>query len=315
MLSSDSLRARLPALSRPRAALACAGSREVMPAVSVDRPLVRYVGGRVEVDRLTWCPESPSAPGPGRIASRPCAVGVSSQIYAASTAAGAPAWVRAARTDRFGAAASAIDHRSAAAFGRSTGIRVPGLLAIEAGRVWLDRIDWQPDAVPRSDVVDRFIESAITTPLVAGTVVALGPPHVDDGGYLVVEDCGVLALLEPDQTALLAALLLGLADRDSEAVALVVQRLTGVPGVLLIETARRACAALAVGWTPAAFGLSVHQLASRSSHLGSRAHAFALFADELLHRLDLWHEHRYGTKALVDPVAVRRLVSTTGHLP
>ena len=84
------------------------GRPEVMPAVSVDRPLVRYVGGRVEVDRLTWCPESLSAPGPGRIASRPSAVGVSSQIYAASTAAGAPAWVRAARTDRFGAAAFAI---------------------------------------------------------------------------------------------------------------------------------------------------------------------------------------------------------------
>jgi hypothetical protein len=209
----------------------------------------------------------------------------------------------------------AVDHRIARAHATNAGLRVPGVLAVDVGRVWLDRLPWGQDPVPRADIVDRFVASAIVTPLVDGTVVALGRPHVTGDGDIVVEDCGVLARLEPDQSALVGRLLRALADLDPHAAAAAVHLLTGVAEELLLETAQRACAVLMVNWTPGDVGLSVHQLATRAIHLGSRSDPFLLFADELLHRLDLRHAHPLGTEALADPPAVRRLLAMAEHCP
>jgi hypothetical protein len=203
----------------------------------------------------------------------------------------------------------ASDHRCAASFGRAGGFRVPGVLGVEHGRVWLDRIDWSPRSSPRPAVIDAFVLSSLTTPLEDGAVVAFGPPHVDGDGYLIVEECGILARFEADQRALLAALLYGLADLDPDVVSTVTGRLTGVPAAALLPVAQRVCAALTMEWTPVAFGLSVNQLGRWSEQLGSRTDAFTLMGDELLHRLDLAHTHRHAVTALTTPTSVRKVLS------
>jgi hypothetical protein len=186
------------------------------------------------------------------------------------------------------------------------------VLGVKRDQVWLDRIDWPHRSEPRPTAIDAFVGSAITTPLDDGAVVALGPPHVDEHGYLVIEDCGVLARFEADQRALLAALLYGLADLDPDLVSTAAGRLTGVPAPALLPVAQRVCAALMLDWTPVAFGLSVHQLGRWTEQLGSQTAAFVLFGDELLHRLDLAHAHRFGVAALATPASVREFLTTSG---
>jgi hypothetical protein len=285
-----------------------------LPGV-LERPLVRTMRGRVGIDRLYWRDAPPPPLKPGQIETAPSAVGARSHLHAARTRTGANAWVRVVSSGAPLAETFAVDHRIARAHATSVGLRVPGVLAVDVGRVWLDRLPWGQDPVPRADIVDRFVESAIVTPLVDGTVVALGLPHATGDGHVVVEDCGVLARLEPDQSALVGRLLRALADLDPHAAAAAVHLLTGVPEELLLETAQRACAVLRVNWTPGDVGLSVHQLATRATHLGSRSAPFLLFADELLHRLDLRHAHPLGTEALADPPAVRRLLVMAEHCP
>jgi hypothetical protein len=310
MLSSDSLRARWPDLVRwwPSS-----GAPDWTRAASLDRPLLRTAHGRVEVDRLRWEPHQRPHIAPGHVARRPAAVAATSRLHAATTRSGAPAWVRIVEANGAAAEIFASDHRCAAGYGRAAGLRVPGVLGVERGRVWLDRIDWPRLSEPRPAAVEAFVASALATALHDGAVVALGPPHVDEHGYLVIEDCGILARFEADQRALLAALLHGLAEVDPDLVSTATGRLTGVPARSLLPVARRACAALTVDWTPVAFGLSVHQLGRWSEQLGSRTAAFTLLGDELLHRLDLAHAHRCDVAPLASPESVRRLLRTTGQ--
>jgi hypothetical protein len=187
------------------------------------------------------------------------------------------------------------------------GVRVPGTLGVADGNLWLDRVRWVPGAIPRPDVVDRFVEAAITTPLIDGTVVAFGTPHVEADGYLVVEDCGIVARLEPDEIALLAAALRSFANIDPEGAALAIHGLTGAPVPPLLDTARRACSALLVDWTPCGIGLSLHLMACRADMAGARLGALSLLAGELLRRLDLRHAHPRGTLALSEPSDIHRL--------
>lgn len=309
MLSSDSLRARLPDLVRRRAS---SGSPHWPLAASLDRPLLRIARGRTEVDRLRWVLHQQADTAPGHISRRPSAIAVTSRLHSARTCSGAPAWVRIVDGSTANAEDYASDHRCAASYGRAAGFRVPGVLGVEQGRLWLDRIDWVHQSEPRPAVVEAFVTSLITTALHDGAVVALGPPHVDENGYLVIEDCGILARFEADQQDLLAGLLFGLADLDPDLAATAAGRLTGVPASALFPVAQRACAALTIEWTPVAFGLSVHQLGRWSEHLGGRTAAFTLLGDELLHRLDLAHAHRCSVATLAAPASVRRLLHTTG---
>ena len=264
---------------------------------------------RVEVDRLRWELHDRPCAAPGAIARLPAAVAAASRLHAATTHSGAPRWVRLLARHEAQADVFASDHRCAAYYARATSIRVPGVLGVEPGRVWLDRIEWSHLTEPRPAVIDAFVSSAISTPLQDGAVVAIGPPHVDKHGYLVTEDCGILARFEPDQRSLLAEMLYGLADLDAVLASTAAERLTGVPESALLPVTQRACASLMLDWSPVAFGLSVHQIGRWGEQLGSPTSAFTLLGDELLHRLDLAHAHRHAVTTLASPGSVRQLLS------
>jgi hypothetical protein len=276
-----------------------------------ERPLV-HRAARPEVDRLEWR-ATPESVAPGRIAIQPSAIARRSVVHAATTVDGTPAWVRVPRHGAFTPEAGAQDHRMASTLARAMGFRAPGLIGVQPNGIWFERIRTEAAATPRSDEVDRFVESAITLTLLEGVVLATGRPHVDADGFLVVDDCGVVACLEPDERAALARVLRGFATRDPAAVTAAVAASTGAPARALDAAAGRACAALAVDWSPVALGLSVYQMAGVAAMLGNPGDSLSLFADELLSRLDLLYAHPSGTTALDCPRRLTLLFAVGGH--
>jgi hypothetical protein len=209
----------------------------------------------------------------------------------------------------------AADHTAAALLARASGVRAPGVLGVQRNRIWIERIDTEVGARPRPDIVERFIETALTIPLTEGPIAAFGSPQVDADGYLVVNDCGIVACLERDERAAIAAVLHGLATADPDAVAVAAAQVTGVPASRLLDATRRACGSLTVAWSPISLGLSIHQIAGFAEAHGATRHTYTLFADEVLNRLDLLHLHPRGSAPIATPRRLVVLLATAGHLP
>lgn len=298
---------RLPVRSSPN--LSSSGTGQVP-----DRPLVR-VCGRPEIDRLVWDDHDPPSPPPGQVGSRPCAVAARSSLFVGTTRDGTPAWVREPRAGTFTGCQGAADHTAAAVLARASGLRAPGVIGVQRNRIWLERIASDPQGRPRDDVVARFIETALTLPLTEGPVAALGVPHVDADGYLIANDCGIVTCLERDEREAIAALLYGLASADPKATAAAAGRATGASALNLFDVAQRACGSLAVAWSPIALGLSVHQIASYAAAHGARRHTYALFADEILNRLDLLYAHPRAVNPVASPSRLTVLLAASGHRP
>lgn len=292
-------------------------SRLTPPAtVPVHPVVVRATVRPARVDRLDWDAQAtlggtPSRRRlrPGAVENRPSAVGARSSLHRAVDDDGAPAWVR--RIHR-GAPAEAFadDHREVRNLGKPVGVVVPALRGVRDREVWLDRLSWAPGVHPAPSTVDTFVESAITLAVADGLIVALGEPHVLATGDLVVEDVGVLARLEVDQRQLLGAAIGAMIGDDPVGLADAVATLCGgrLPGIA--AAARRATDALTADWTPTGVGLSLHQVAcAAAAAAGTRSEPLSLFADELLHRLDLAHRHPRCLRAFADPAAVHRLLT------
>jgi hypothetical protein len=260
-------------------------------------------------DRLRWLDDvTVKWLPPNTVQRRATAVGDRSTMHRAVTADGAAAWVREVRGgDAF---ASAAAHADAARLVAHHGIVIPAVCAVSNQCVWLDRWAWSPTSTPAASTVDWFVESAVQVALQHGVVVALGEPHLRGDGGIVVEDAGVAAVLEPAERILVARICRRLVDLDAVGVADAVAELCGerVPGLSL--AAQRATLSLAVDWTTAGFGLSLHHVAAFATPAGRRAMPLRLLADELLHRLDLAHAHPHGLAAFANREAVHRVLAT-----
>lgn len=278
----------------------------------VDR--VRAAGvtsGRIEpptVDRLEWLrdPRAAREPKPGDVDPDAVASGRWSTLHLATDHAGVPCFVRRsteARASRF-----AVDHRTGAR--HLAGVTVPALGGTRGPEVWMDRLPWADvGVVPDPMDVDAYVVGAVRAALVHGVLVGTGAVHVDRYGRLVCEDLVVAGRLEVDERRVLAAALHGLAERDATLVADSVAEMIHLRTPRLVGCAISCVRSLQVRWEPVAFGLAVHSLGRASLEAGRRSDPLVLLGDELLHRLDLAHEHRIRVPGFATPDRVAVLAS------
>ena len=243
----------------------------------------------------------------GTMATRPSAVGVLSNMFQAIEADGSPAWVRATTSNT--APQRARDHGEARDLVSRFGVTLPSARRVTDCVVWLERYEWSETARPLPTAVNWFVESALQVALEHGAVVALGEPHLLDGGAIVVEDAGIAAVLEQGERASIARACHAMVDGSAVEVVDAVSDLCRerMPGVA--AAAQRATLALAVDWTPVSFGLSLHHVAMFATRSGGRAMSLRLLADELLHRLDLAHRFPSGVSAFADRAAAHRVLA------
>jgi hypothetical protein len=253
------------------------------------------------IDRLVWNHKTDVA---GRRLSRPgverapIATGRHSTMHQAIDTDAAPCFVR--RTTPRLAAGYAAAHDLVRALGPGAGFAAPAIRRVDDGEVWLHREAWAVPATPSPSAVSEYVFGVLGAALWQGTVVATGRPHVLAGGRIVCEDVLVARQLETDERALLAGIITALTHGDPRAVAGRVQELcrTNIPGI--VGAAQRSCLSVRAAWSPVSFGLALSHVAAASAPAGVRSEALVLLADELLHRLDLAHEHHCGVERFAD---------------
>ena len=311
--SSDSM---LDTVSKPRYPLAAMMSIDVRFA-PIERicpgEAARSPGGIVptfiraaEVERLSWTRDlrDVGPPAPGAVDSSPVARSRSTTMHVATDSAGFPCLVR--RCARVGTDDFAAGHRLGSA--HLAGVSVPELVARDGADLWMDRWPWESVGCVDGASVDRYITSSLRSTLRSGVLVGTGTVHRTAGG-LVCEDVVVACRLEPDQRELLRSIVLALAALDPTRVADAVAELCRLRPARLTRAARAATRSLEARWTAVAFGLAVHGLGRSVLTAGTRAEPLVLLGDELLHRLDLAHEHRVDVPGLADPQNVVDLAS------
>lgn len=261
------------------------------------------------IDRLVWNHKADVA---GRRLSRPgverapIATGRHSTMYRAIDTDAAPCFVR--RTTPRLAAGYAAAHELVRALGPGAGFAAPAIRRVDNGEVWLHREAWAVGATPSPSAVSEYFFGLLGAALWQGTVIATGRPHVLAGGRIVCEDVLVARQLETDERALLAGIISALAHGDPRGVADRVNELcrTNVPGV--VGAAQSSCLSVRAAWSSVSFGLALSYVAAASAPAGVRSEALVLLADELLHRLDLAHEHRRRVERFAD-----RLIALLSH--
>lgn len=277
----------------------------------VDRPGVnptRVVPA--SVDRLVWRPGrltvKPNTGRPGRIEADPVAVAAYSTMHRAADPDGRPRFVRRAAPNLIPGYRAA--HERLQNLPYSTGFAVPAVTRVTADELWMTREEWADGGSPSEQAVDRYVDGVLQAALRHGTIIATGHPHILPAGRIVCEDVVIAQQLEQDQQALLAAVIAGLARDRPPRVADAVRGLCGttVPGVA--DAARSACLSLRVAWSPAAFGLALFIIASSTVAAGPRNEPLVLLADEMLHRLDLAHQHHYQPQSMRSPECVEYLL-------
>ena len=253
-----------------------------------------------KVDRLEWTeqPRRVRRSAPGRVRRTPVARGTRSTLHRALDPAGFPCLVR--RTRRQDTLAFAEGHRIAANL--LTGVEVPALVAVERGHVWMDEPRWAPVGTRANPgAVDDHVTDALRNVVQDGTIIGTGTVHVAESDGLVCEDVVVAYRLDVDERALFRALVVGLASLDPIVVADTVADLCHHRPTGLAQVTTNAIRSLEARWTPVAVGLAVHGLGRVALRSGTNCDPLVLLGDELLHRLDLAHEHRRPVPGLSSP--------------
>ena len=250
---------------------------------------------------------------PGGVDPVPSAVRADASLHLAVDHDGTHAWVR-RTSDAAAARAWAADHRVALEIAAHDDIVVPSVLAVRAEDVWIARPPWAPVPQPVPRHVDRYVEGAVTSALAQATVLCLGDPHVAPDGTLIVEDAAVAARLETDQCDLLGAVLLGIAHGSAAEITTSIASLSGPPPPTLARAVDAGLLSLALEWTPVAFGHTLVQIGHATDPLPGCA-PLRLLASDVLHRLDLAHEHPRGLTALRSPQRVIDLVDRARRKP
>lgn len=288
------------------------------PATALgDRPGVnpaRVV--KASVDRLQWTKSPASgkarAMKPGTVDPDPVAVARHSTMLRAVDPDGGPRFVRLAAPAL--AAGYRGVHEQLHSLAEGAGFVVPAVTRVATGQVWLTRYAWDPGGHPSYEAIDRYVAGVLETVMRTGMIVATGQPHVLPGGEIVCEDVVIAQQMEHDQRAVLAAVIAGLIRNRPAAVADAVRNLCQGSVAGVVDAARRNCLSLRVQWSPTAFGLSLSMIASAAVAAGPRSDPLVLLADEMLHRLDLAHQHQYQPRALRSPECVEHLLDHACHL-
>jgi type IV secretory pathway TrbD component len=292
--------------------------RRIIPAgARIDRPGVNPT--RVvptSIDRLDWHPgrptHKPNSVRPGSIEPDPVAVARFSTLHRAADPDGRPRFVRCAAPTLLPGYRAA--HERLQNLPDDAGFDVPAVTRVSADQIWMTREDWADGGSPSEQAVDRYVGGVLQAALRHGTIIATGQPHLLPSGRIVCEDVVIAQQLEDDQLGLLAAVIAGLIRDRPTRVADAVRHLchVTVPGV--VDAAQRSCLSLRVCWSPAAFGLALYLIASSAVAAGPRSEPLVLLADEMLHRLDLAHEHHYQPQSIRSPECVESLLGRVRHL-
>ena len=141
-----------------------------------------------------------------------------------------------------------------------------------------------------------------------GTIIGTGEVHATDDGQVGCVDLVVARLLEVDERADLTALWCSLVLLDPVGVTDAASRLCGTRPAGLPAAADRAVLSLSAEWTPVSLGLSLHHVACATIAAGPRSEPLVLLADELLHRLDLAHQHHAPVEPLASPTRALRVL-------
>jgi hypothetical protein len=264
------------------------------------------------IDRLEWDRDAAHVvvSGAGRVDPAPIATARTSTLHAAADAAGFPCLVR--RCSPMLAAEFARGHRVAAQ--HLDGAAAPNLLGVDGTDVWFDRLAWQPAGQPpRSADVDSYVTGLVRQVLEAGVLVGTGTVHISRWGGLICEDIVVAGIFEVDQRALLRSIVLGLVAADPVAVADAAAAFCGGRPPRLGLAAASVVLSLQAQWTAVAFGLAIYGLGRAVLAAGVASEPLVLLGDELLHRLDLAHEHRLPVPGLATPTGVAELVNPAGN--
>lgn len=264
------------------------------------------------IDRLEWNGDAARVvvPDAARVDPAPIATARLSTLHAATDAAGFPCLVR--RCSPMLVAEFARGHRIGTH--HLDGAAVPNLLGVDGTGVWFDRVAWAPVVQPpRQADVDSYVTGVLGQVFAAGVLVGTGAVHVHRSGGLICEDVVVAGIFELDQRALLRAIVLGLVAADPVAVADAAAALCGHRAPRLAWAATSAVRSLQVGWTAVAFGLAIYGLGRAVLAAGAASEPLVLLGDELLHRLDLAHEHRLPVPGLASPERVADLTNSAGN--
>ena len=262
-----------------------------------------------QVERLSWTADlrHVTPPVSGEIAAAAVATSPQTTMHVATDPAGFPCLVR--RCAKGAASAFAAEHRLGAA--HLDGVSVPEVVAVAGTDVWMDRWPWEPSQGWADDgAVDAYVTSVLGQLFGSGVLVGTGAVHRSTSGRFVCEDVVVACQLESDQRQLLGSIVLALAAVDPVGVTDAAAELCRLRPARLARTATTAARSLEARWTAVAFGLAIHGIGRSVLSAGRRAEPLVLLGDELLHRLDLAHEHRVGVSGLADPRRVADLAST-----
>lgn len=262
-------------------------------------------GARVE--RLTWKTDRAVSRRirPGTVDSTAVARSMSSTMHLAADRSGFPCLVRRCAPGR--APAFAAGHRLGAV--HLDGVAVPDVMAVVGTDVWMDRLPWE---APQRGVdvasVDAYVTSALAHLLGSGILVGTGLVHTG-AGRLVCEDVSAVLRIEADEQELFRSIVTALVEGDPVGVADAVAELCRLRPPTLPRAAAAVTTSLEACWTPAALGLAIHGLGRTVLSAGRRSEPLVLLGDELLHRLDLAHEHRVSASGLGNRQRVALLAS------
>jgi hypothetical protein len=261
------------------------------------------------IARLAWSAataDGTEEPRPGRIDPCPVARWESTTLHVATALDGAPAFVL-----RGPSRALAARHQELVTVGSidGTGVVAPSPLQALGRELWLDRRAWlAPRSRPDTSAVTAYVAGAVRTALVTGTIVGTGRPDALADGRIGSVDVVVARQLECDERHTLGALWLGLVLLDPVMLADAATAMCRACPPNLPAAAQRSVVSLGAEWTAVSLGLSLHHVACAMAGVGPRAEPLVLLADELLHRLDLAHEHRVPVEPLSGPTQARRLL-------
>lgn len=239
--------------------------------------------------------------------SAPFAKGPWSELRWGWATDGAEVWERRWWVDRPSCFTS--DLAEAASVLRDLGVVVPAITEVDDHHVQMTRCRWAPRASsPSGASVRRFIESTLEEALHHGRILRVGQPHIDHHARLLVEDVICVERLESSDRIALAATMGTLARRDQTSLEAMLE-----PGVespnqpSTRAVSHRIVGGLKAEWNSTAFILALRSVAGiLIDQSAPSAPALWMFADELLHRLDL--AHQFPTTVLDSPEQVLRLL-------
>lgn len=265
---------------------------------------------RASVRRFSWEPQRacPARLPRGGFQPEPAGRLGRMTVHHAITTDGVEAWLYrgpGAEVDQF-----AARQRVATRVADLVQAQVPQVLGIDRRGAWVERraaAMTLPSEAGSS--IDRYVGAAIGAAVSGGMLIVTGGPRVQPDGAVLVEEASVAGCLEPDERAIVRAIVMGLLDGEPRAVVHAVAALVGARSPDLLDVATRGVLSLRAARTSLGLGLALHLLGAAAAQAGPRSEPLVVVADEVLHRLDFAHGSRLEVESLVDAATFDRAVA------